>query len=72
VKELSRILRLTSTSHDDGVPLLICKGDENAAILLHTAVWVCSSGAGASPGVDAISPRDNRLCAVAIMTSSEI
>lgn len=72
MKELSRILKLTSTSHDDGDPLLICKGDENAATLLQTAVWACSSGVGPSPGVDAISPRDKRLSAVAIMTSSEI
>lgn len=50
MKELNRILRLTSTSHDDGVPLSICKGDENAATLLQTALWACSSGAGASPG----------------------
>lgn len=39
VKVKKRMLRLTSTSHDDGVPLLICKGDESAATLLQTAVW---------------------------------
>jgi hypothetical protein len=63
------MLRLTSTSHDDGVPLLICKGDESAATLLQTAVLACSSGALASVGTDAISPSDDRFrSAVAILT----
>lgn len=55
-----RMLRLTSTSHDDGVPLLTCKGDESAT-LLQTAVGTCSSGPPASLGIDAMSHSDDRF-----------
>jgi hypothetical protein len=44
VERKKRMLRLTSTSHDD-VPLLTCRGDQSAVTLLQTAVLACSSGA---------------------------
>ncbi len=52
-----RVLRLTSTSHDDGVPLLTCKGGGRAATLLQTAVGACSSGV-----CDSVKGRNGLRC----------